>query len=365
MRTAWRNFIRNRGSNMVSVLAAAVLTAFLLVYCNSIELSGAELDNAYETIPVTAYITNVSASYLPVISEERFDAVINSGFVASYRVAAQYDINKDDTLKGIESIEADSMLKSLAEQTEWFEGYDEECLLGSDAVCIVPKSLGLVAGDTYSARLENAKETVKLEVAATYGSEFSSNSNGVTVYCPLALLKEICEQCDVKFTYNMLEMELQNTRRLDEFRKLADELGLKGGSAKLVINDTLLASVTTELSEHITLLKALLGALFALIIAIGFGISFLLLRRRTREAAVMRSIGATRSQTFAILIIECALQSVLGGIVAVVLVMIALGKDAALNPLAAAVMLCYIAGGAIASLKLANVNVLKLMTSKE
>lgn len=365
MKTAWRNFIRNRGSNLISVLAAAVLTAFLLVYCNNIKLSEAELENAYETIPVTAYITNISAAYRPVISEERFDAVVNSGFVTSYITAAQCDINKDDTLKGLESIEADSLLEGLVEQTEWFEGYDESCLSGNDAVCIVPRTLGLAAGDTFSFKLGTSKETTELEVAAVYGSEFMSTSNGMVIYCPLASLKDIYEQNDTKFAYSMLEMELCNTKQLDDFRKLADELGLKGGSAKLIINDTLLASVTTELTKHITLLKALLGALFVLIVAIGFGISFLLLRRRTRETAVMRSIGATRMQTFSILIIECMLQAILGGIIAVVLVLLTFGREAAFNPLAAVVMLCYIAGGAIASLKLANVNVLKLMTAKE
>ena len=69
MRMAWRNFIRNRRSTLAAVLAVAALAAFLLVYSDNIRRSEAELDNAYDTVPVNAYIAGASATQLPSFNE--------------------------------------------------------------------------------------------------------------------------------------------------------------------------------------------------------------------------------------------------------------------------------------------------------
>ena len=59
-------------------------------------------------------------------------------------------------------------------------------------------------------------------------------------------------------------MELCNTRELGTFKAQMRELRLDGGMTRLVVNDALLLSVTTQLQRHIELLKALLPLLFAL-----------------------------------------------------------------------------------------------------
>lgn len=362
MKMAWRNFVRNKGPSAASVLAVAALAAFLLVFINNISLSEAELDNAYATIPVNAYIANVSAGKLPIISEDRLAAITSSGFVANYRVAAQCTINKQDTLIGLENADAYTVLKEYLDDIQWLEGCGADILASAQNVCIVPQSMGLEIGAALAIKLDAAGKETEFTVAGVYPMIGTTAS---AIYCPLEAFKQLHLLNGKRITYSMLEMELCNTRALADFRAEMDALGLKGGSAKLVINDALLNNVTEQLNKQISLLKTLLPVLFALIIIIGFGISFLLLRRRKREAAVMRSVGATRGTVLRILLGECTMQCFCGAALGAAAVFAAIGGSVGRLSIALAVAVCYLAGGALAAYRLVNVNVLKLMTSKE
>ena len=143
------------------------------------------------------------------------------------------------------------------------------------------------------------------------------------------------------------------------------ELMLDGGFNRLVVNDALLIGVTTQLQRHIRLLKALLPLLFALVAAIGFGLSFLLLRGRRREAAVMRSLGESRGRVFCVLLMETALQAVFGTALGALAALLVTGTRAVNPATLALVFACYLPGGAAAVFRLTRVNVLGLMTAKE
>ena len=371
IKTAWRNFVRNKWPSIVSVLISAALTAFILAFCSSIEMNKLERENAYDTIEVNAYIAGASATREPSISEDVFQALMNSGFIDSYTASMKCSVNGQDTLKGVDSVDIDVSLKeyAAAQSIEWLEGYSESVFTSDEMVCVVPGWLSLQNGEIYTAVLSNGKGTHEMTVVGIYGSGLSASSaSGSIIYCPLATLKGIYEECGSTYHYNGLQMRLCNTRNLDKFKADMLALGLDRGGAKLVINDTLLNDVTSKLTQQINLLNALLPVLFALIIVIGFGASFILLRRRKREAAVMRSVGATRGNVLGILMAECAMQAVIGcvlGIVGVLAASFMPNATLSVNPLAPFIPLCYLIGGALAAGRMAKVNVLKLMTAKE
>ena len=203
-----------------------------------------------------------------------------------------------------------------------------------------------------------------LTVVGLYGSEYDGY-NGVTYYCPLPVLRGLYEENGMPFSYCGLEMELCNTRELGTFKAQMRELRLDGGMTRLVVNDALLLSVTTQLQRHIELLKALLPLLFAFAAAIGFVLSFLLLRGRRREAAVMRSLGAKRRRVFATLLLETAMQAASGAALGALAAFLISGRDALCLLSITLVLACYLFGGAAAALHFARVNVLKLMAARE
>lgn len=366
MRMAWRNFIRNPRATIAAVLAAAALAGFLLIFSHSIRASETELDDAYATIPVNAYIAGASATQSPRISEKLYGEILASGFVASSRAVAQYGVNKEDALKALDDVGADVSLREYAPGIQWLEGYDESIFQDGEAVCVAPYFAGLALGDVLEAPLRlKSSAAMQLTVVGLYGSEWDTGMNGATFYCPLAYLRTFFTQNDMGLEYCALEMELCNTRQLNEFKARMKELGLDGGFNRLVVDDALLINVTTQLRRHIRLLNMLLPFLFALVAAIGFGLSFLLLRGRRREAAVMRSLGAKRGCVFATLMMETAMQAALGAAFGAAIAFIALGARAINGANLALVFGCYLLGGALAVLRLARVNVLKLMAAAE
>jgi len=366
MRMAWRNFTRNRRATIVSALAAAALAGFLLIFSHNIRASEAELDNAYDTIPVSAYIAGSSATQAPRIGETLYGDILGCGFVASSRAAAQYGVRTEDTLRALDHIDADVPLRECASSIEWLEGYGEDIFAGNGAVCVAPRSLGLALGDTLEAPFRIRRSVAaELAVVGLYGSEFDIGMNGMTFYCPLGTLRALFAENGLRLEYCALEMELSNTRQLNEFKARMKELGLDSGLNRLVMNDALLIGVTTQLQRHIRLLKTLLPVLFALVAAVGFGLSFLLLYGRRREAAVMRSLGEGHGRVFAVLLLETALQAACGATLGALAAFFIAGAQAVKGSHLALVFGCYLLGGAAAALRLAYVNVLRLMTAHE
>ena len=127
MRMAWRNFTRNRRATIVSALAAAALAGFLLIFSHNIRASEAELDNAYDTIPVSAYIAGSSATQAPRIGETLYGDILGCGFVASSRAAAQYGVRTEDTLRALDHIDATMVMvgKEIYGRNAWDESERE------------------------------------------------------------------------------------------------------------------------------------------------------------------------------------------------------------------------------------------------
>lgn len=365
MRMAWRNFIRNTRSTAIAVLAVAAMTAFLLIYADNIRLSGAELDNAYETIPVEAYIAGQSANAAPRISEEIYASIINSGYVADSSAAARCGVGEKDTLMGIDNLNANVELKGYADGIEWLDGYDGSVFGGGETVCVVLRSAGYGLGDSVKTALRaRPDDRITLTVVGLYDG-MESLYGDVAFYCPLAALRTLMLNNGLAFNYCALEMTLCNTRSLDVFKADMKALGLEDGPARLVINDAILISATKQLSRQIRLLTALLPLLFLLITAIGFALSFLLLRNRRREAAVMRSLGARRMQVVASLLTETFLQAILGAAAGALCAALSTGVPAGGMPYAIISLFCYTAGGAVAAFGMAGANVIRLMSAKE
>lgn len=364
MRMAWHSFTRNWRATLAALLTAAALTAFLLVYSDNIRRSEVELRNAYETVPVEAYLTGISEAQQPSFNETLINGILASGFVCSAQMAAQCQVNLGDVLRAMDTIEMAAALSEFKSSIEWLEGYDETLFAGREAVCIVPRGTQAALGDELRLSMRTRRSAVlTLKVVGLYGGGYEGVRK--VYYCPLACLRDFYGENGMTLSYCGLEMELCNTRELNEFKAQMKELKLDGGMTRLVVNDALLIAITTQLQQHIRLLNTLLPFLFAFAAAIGFVLSFLLLRGRRREAAVMRSLGAKRGRVFGTLLLETGLQAAFGAALGTLAAYLIVGGAAVSAPHIALVLACYLVGGAMAVLRLLRGNVLRLMAAKE
>lgn len=142
-----------------------------------------------------------------------------------------------------------------------------------------------------------------------------------------------------------MEIDSQNLAELDDFKAKMKKLGLDTGETRVVINDSQLQTVTSQLKRQVRLLETLLPVLLVLIAAIGFGSSFLLLRGRIREAAELCSLGMNRASVFGASLLENLLQAVLGQSIACIVGWFAFGGGALQPQYLMALLLCYLLGG--------------------
>jgi ABC-type antimicrobial peptide transport system permease subunit len=85
-----------------------------------------------------------------------------------------------------------------------------------------------------------------------------------------------------------------------------------GGKLNFVIWDEELRIVIAQLDKNLSLLKVLYPVVIGVSVLIGAGLCFLLLLQATREAAILRVLGTTRSAVRLALIIEPLVLSILG-----------------------------------------------------
>ena len=363
MKHAFRSFIRNRRVTLIATAAVLAMTIFLMVFANSIRLNRDSLNDAYDNLEVKAHIAPPTALYAPYLAEERYHAILESGFVKHHSAMMHFEQFGNNMLRGVSDAAADSMLEEALQYITWQDGYDQTILQTNAPICLMPAGSGAELGEQRNFFLTERENTVTLTVVGVY--DIDGGSDASIFYCPLAWMEEACRSFGLAIGYHALELELCNLRQLNQFKAQMMELGMNKGSAILVINDALLREVTSQLSRQIRLLESVLPILLALVTGIGFGLSFLLLRGRKKEAAVMRSLGMRRKRVFSILLLENLFQALLGVGVGCIGTLVALDARA-VQPLYCLLLLtCYLLGGGFTAWKISGINVFNIMTARE
>jgi len=116
-----------------------------------------------------------------------------------------------------------------------------------------------------------------------------------------------------KFTVAHFSLEPKKNRELPQLRADMEEvMQVYGGKLRFIIWDEELRVVIAQLEKNLSLLKVLYPVVIAVSVLIGAGLCFLLLLQTTREAAILRVLGTTRTAVRLALIIEPLFLSILG-----------------------------------------------------
>lgn len=363
MKMAFLNFIRNRKVTIISIAAVLTMTIFLLALSNNMQRNQISLDDAYNNLEVTAHIRGATTQADPYLEEAQYKAILESGFVVEHSAMIRFQQGGSTMLLGVTGPDANPMLLEALPYINWLEGYDETVLQSEEAFCLAPTSSGLELGEERKFRLLERTNIVALKVVGLYELEYGGDS--AIYFCSCNWLIKACRELKIPIRYNSLELQLGNLRQLDAFKTQMKEMGMDTGSAILVINDALLREVTSQLNRQIRQLESTLPILLVLVAGIGFGLSFLLLRGRKKEAAIMRSLGMRRWQVAGIFLAETAAQALTGTLVGGLLSYIVLDATVFQLKYLLLVLLCFLLGGAVAVWKISGVNVFNIMTARE
>ncbi len=338
-------------SRLKSFLTLAVALGFLLASAwirQTMERSRLEVDRLYDTTVVEADIVpaDPSAARSTFVYLKTIDSVLNSGFVKSSVLEADTAWFKIEKLDSQDAFTGNFPVYAYDSPEAFYSGLADPGSLsfasGWDMNLFAePRTIEEIRKDGLPALFPASMlEQLQLESRSdgadhrpiqqylplchrwailgrrTTGANsniihlFSSAGNYILI--PLSAL-EAMDGSQTKFTVAHFSLDPKKNRELPQFRADMEKVmqGL-GGKLNFVIWDEELRVVIAQLDKNLSLLQVLYPVVIGVSVLIGAGLCFLLLLQATREAAILRVLGTTRTAVRLALIIEPLVLSIIG-----------------------------------------------------
>lgn len=402
-----RMLTRRRFKSLAVIGVSLVLVLFMNIYAESIVKHQAALNDLHAGIEVTGNITSHDGSILDDLDISCYviGLLEESGFIAQGLYTRNLRFLQGPWPQ-LEPVELYAMLVSApklvgatdiaaissfapegASLPEYMEGYDQGLFSAQERVCIASGNFlqenGLELGDEIKLTVaENPKKiednychgTVSLQIVGTYQSSKLYND---PLYCPGEAMQDICREIELPLAWDSARFTIANTQQLNHFKALLRRLGfvslnqvqseeISKDRRGFIINDSILTDATASVTGYIALSRILYPIIYLLCAGIGFVVSYLLVRLRKPEFAIMRSLGTSRAAGFMTLFLEQALLAMIGAGLGILLTLAIVQGNAPIQfAIIAGYLVCYLVGAAIAISTLNRVNVIQILTAKE
>ncbi len=378
--------LRRKLSCILLVLLVCVGAFGMTLLAGALDAQKAALEEVYDESSIRCVISNLSGT-----KTDRLE--INSMYIDLCTIPDRHGfcnwiervnlkrmlkcneegLNEEIQLTGISYPEAAmELLPENGAALSFFDGYSEAIFQTDQAVCIVPgaKLSGLAANEDGSRQisLTSGGKTVTMTVAGVYYGGISS-----AVYCPFDYLSNLLAEDEYIYT-DSLSFSVKDNRTLEEFKGEAGKYFAKPSITvedkpmyyAITVYDELFNKTVAGIEENISVLSLLLPVLYIIAAGIGLLASFLYIRGRVREFAVMRSLGLSRMSVTGLISFEQLVVSAVGtalGISACLILFSGVPIKNAVNGLL--FTLCYLVGALAAVVWITNVNVLRLLKSDD
>ena len=374
------------------MVIGALIVLLLNLYIGNIHSGQNQIAALAETLSIRADVTNPNGSQVTAlsISDEtvrfleasahtknlRYTVMLMGG----YGTFAPEDWKEHLTLE-FTAVNALSAVPNLtADSIAYLEGTDDEFLQGDQPLCLVYEEIarhyGLSVGDTVQFTL------YYIQYPSSYAGKISANPLGVfdltiagivwptvwdsgaieqSIILPVRWVRGAYEENGVAFSPTSASFTVADPLRLNAFKSEMQAFGLletdttaassyQGNALK--VDDKVFITTVNILEANQNRLWFFLPFILVILVVTGYLTSYLLMRGRQREFAVMRSLGTGTRACFHIFMLEntalalCA--ALLGALPAALLIP---GADAGVLLLSAgAFCACNLLGTAIALL---------------
>lgn len=405
---------------MALILLSLSLVLLICILDDTIVKKEIQLDEVYKNLDVECVVSNLRGTQTDNLNIPNYilslflsDETIYQGIkddipFSSYiknlelKLTMKYELldeeekvyikNMDsaDDLIGLTQTSADKFIAKESNITiTYFDNYNESLFLLEDSICIVSKAvyeelpkdeegncfLRLAVGDI-SARDETFVEQ-RLKVVGTY------TGDSKTIYCPWSIIEALSIQITGLSHADSLRFRIKDNHQIDTFKELlsryftyVDNTGtlkehtgsniLTHYTHAITVYDGTLNKTVSILKDNIRVLEILRPILIIISFLIGFVASFLFVRNRKQEFAIMRSLGTKKSMVFGEVFIE-QFSFVMAGIILGLVAYFIIYQFKVKPPWGNIVilMLCYLLGSSIVIFWIVNVKVMTIFKEKE
>ncbi len=403
-----RNIKTHKRSSILAILISALLILFMFLYLGGLSESQSELANLSYAVPVEGKIVNPNGSWDTELqispsmvqklerTEMIKDVIKTANFYVDdtltvYTEEEQAWLGLDKLLCSANTLEAFPYVNS--DTIDFAEGYTKDFIASGEAVCILESEYmneqNLSIGDTYKTSVYRKRyeysaliyslryvTDIELKIIGSFEIDYSKVGGAETgiAVAPLRYVREVFRDIDAPYGVHSMHFAWAGDGDLDAFKAAAEEIGLKPRNPQdgldvvgkaLVLYDEAYIKTESQLMKSISLRQILLPLIFAVISAIAFLISYLLLQSRQNEFAIMRSLGQSKASVFLSLLTEAVILALIGGLAGSIIGII-IGTDllTALVILGIFIIL-YSLGTVIALLLLNRFSVMEVLTKAD
>lgn len=415
----WRMAMRRKTACILVMISTMMMTIFMLFYPGLIDNTRKRLKETYDGITVTGSIISNEQKVAPLIPGSLWKEMEESGCfsqlygISNFKVRtfpkeileektgakpsgqreniifqsllSQFETRDsgglEGSMKAYNTFQAEDELVRIRDDIQWLEGYDESCLEGKERICILSEDLGYALGDTvpFLASVWVGEDKVEgifhLKVVGTYPGKITGSLGGM----PLKTMKELTETANTAhkqngayyewaFCVDEIYFTIRNNQQLEKIKTGIIENGLLSSENseffQIRIDDRILKEAVGPIESNLAQLEGSYLFFFLMITAIGFFISFLLVRGRKPEYAVMRMLGESRMKITLKALLE-QFVFCFGGVILGAGTVSFVEAESFRPAICAVILLCYTLGAAVAVMLTVRVDVMDILRDKE
>jgi len=381
----FKGLLRRKVSCLLFTLLVCIGAIGMHILSGILENQEDALEKIYDESKILCVISNlrgtktdglqIVSAYIDLcLTDEKYDFCTRIEKVCLKRtvVCHMEALQEDVSLIGITYTDGvDELLPQNGVVIQFLENYTYENLLGNEVFCIVPYAMLPLLVEDGDGRLQAAltmeETTITLPVGGIY-----TGGDARTIYCPFRYVASLLTE-DKIYTES-LSFYVKDARSLESFReeslKYFSEPKFTAEDADMyfamIVHDDLFQVTVSSVKENIFMLRLLIPVLYIISAGVGFLASFLFMRGRKREFAVMRSLGMHRAQVIGVIFLEQFILCIVSTLFGTVLLQTLRSRMPDGGIVGGCLFtLCYLGGVLTATIWITNVTVMKLLKTED
>lgn len=374
-----RTFRSRVGEAAIAVLTVGLCLLLMLLLDRILIDQKTELEGVYDNTKIVCTVSNPSGSavdglslpstYLDFVTEggSLYDDVTD---MRCYALAAFLLLNAEDRVPFymMNTPEALPVFESLSVQ--YAEGYGPDDFDGEEAIAIISDSLLPYVGEDGMMTLYLPP---RMDDSITFRVVGTCTLDTKAVYLSLKPGWDLMARNNRSFSVRAMSFTIADNRRLNDIKMSLSNYFIPAnrfnqGTARygLIMDDASFVDSVMVVERSIALFRLFQTVLFLLSAGVCFLVSFLLIRRRRAELAVMRSLGCRGRQIYGQLLWEYAICFVLGAMLSCGVLRVSgmtLG-NAAWLPIGA-LFVCWTVSVAVSVAVVTSGDIMKILKGKE
>ncbi len=405
LRFSFESCMHNRRSTILNLLICMITVILMNVYAGNLIHNQEQLARLPKVMEIPAVVTNLCGNMDSIlnIKKKYVDAVFNSQYIKDPVVTARlkigfgefgedeyfeklrYFVTGSNSIAGIPGLKQEELSFQDERYRDTFFDSDER-------ICIIDDNLlrkeKLQIGDTiditsYNYRYEENHQIFidPLEcssykiVGSMHMNEYIGTSTKPDVVFPLGTVQKLFDENGVEFFADTCSFKVKDPFQINEFKQEMHDIGFQPVvfSAKmeydgyaLTVKDEIFINSAEQLISNQNLLIILLPFLCIAVLCIGFVIAVLLMKGRTAEYAIMRSLGQSHGESLYQLCLGYAVIAVSGSVFGILISLIFLKTVWYVLFITALVFLLFYIIGTVAALSsLKKLSVMSVLSKND